>query len=50
MMNLWEKENIPLYDEEVERIFKEIGYNEDVVVATVWLPGDITTVILLDFF
>ena len=24
---------IPLYDEEVERIFKEIGYKEDVVVA-----------------
>lgn len=24
---------VPLYDEEVERIFKEIGYNEDVVVV-----------------
>ena len=30
---------VPLYDEEVERIFKEIGYNENVVVAD-YEPGD----------
>lgn len=30
---------VPLYDEEVERIFKEIGYNENVVIAD-YEPGD----------
>ena len=30
---------VPLYDEEVERIFKEIGYNDKIVVAD-YEPGD----------